>query len=56
MDGYQASKLTYFDIISLIILPGGVMVARRALDAEIGVRIPAGQLALLANLQVFEEC
>jgi hypothetical protein len=54
MDGYQASKLTYFDIISFI-MPGGVMVARRALDAEIGVRIPAGQLALLADLQAFEE-
>ena len=25
------------------LLPGGVMVARCALDAEIGVRIPAGQ-------------
>lgn len=24
-------------------MPGGVMVARRTLDAEIGVRIPAGQ-------------
>lgn len=24
-------------------MPGGVMVARRTLDAKIGVRIPAGQ-------------
>lgn len=24
-------------------MPGGVMVARRTLDAEIGVQIPAGQ-------------
>lgn len=27
-----------------VIMPGGVMVARRALDAEIGVQIPARQL------------
>jgi hypothetical protein len=53
MDGYQASKLTYFDIISLIILPGGVMVARRALDAEIGVRIPAGQQKQILGESLF---